>query len=253
MKFMIGRRRLARNPAAFTRTELVVVIFILLIVGSILMPTSGVNLRHKAKRIACVNNLKQIGIADRAWENDHGNKFPASTAMTNGGWNDFRARTNAGAYCWVYYWIMSKESGLMPSVLTCPADERRPAMNFESLKDNSHLSYFIGVQANDTNPQSVLGGDRNLGPGSVSAPDYGFSPANGMGNDVNITGPVCWSLRMHSSGSTVGAGNILLSEGSIQQTTSASFRKTWQPSAGETTNWPTGHIPSSPSFRVIFP
>ena len=141
----------------------------------------------------------------------------------------------------------------MPSMLTCPADERQPVTNFEALKDNSHLSYFVGVNANDTYPQSILAGDRNLGPGTVPDPDYGFSPTNGMGNDVVITGPVCWSLKMHTSGNTAGAGNILLGDGSAQQATSARFRQIWQPSGGVTTNWPAGHVPSSPSFRVIFP
>jgi hypothetical protein len=245
-------RKPVRNAAAFTRTELLVVILIVLVVGS-LLPIGEPSGRQKAQRIHCVNNLKQIGTAYRIWENDHGDKYPASTSMTNGGWNGFLARTNAGAYCWVYYSIMSKEMGQMPSILACPADERRPAKNFADWKDNSHLSYFVGVGADDTYPQSILGGDRNLGPGTVPDSDYGYSPANGMGNDVVISGPVCWSLKMHSSGNIARAGNILLGDGSAQQVTSAGFRQSWQSYAGVTTNWTAGHVPSSPSFRVIFP
>jgi hypothetical protein len=252
MKRMIGRRRSDPDVAAFTRTELAVVIVVLLVMGSI-MPFGEPRSRGKAERIQCLNNLKQIGAAYRIWEIDDGGKFPAFSAMTNGGWNDFLARTNAGAYCWVNYSAMSNELGQTPSILTCPTDERRPATNYEVLKDNSHLSYFVGVLAIDAYPQSILGGDRNLGPGTVPDPDYGYSPTNGMGNDVVISGPVCWSLKMHSSRNSAGAGNILLGDGSAQQATSASFRQNWQPFAGATTNCPAGHVPASPSFRLIFP
>jgi hypothetical protein len=122
-------------------------------------------------------------------------------------------------------------------------------------KDNSHPSYFVVASAGDTLPQSILGGDRNLGPGTVPDPEYGFSPTNGMGNDVALqsNSPVSWSLKMHSGGNTAGAANIRLGDGSAQQVNSANFRQNWLPSGGVTTNWPAGRVPSSPSFRVIFP
>jgi competence protein ComGC len=253
MKCMLWKVGPGRHAAAFTRTELVVVIVIVAFLLLWMIIPALARSKQESQSISCINNMKQVGTAYRVWENDNGDRLPASIAMTNGGWNEVLARTNAGAYCWVFYSIMSNDLGQMPSMLTCPADERRPATNFEVLKDNSHLSYFVGASANDTYPQSILGGDRNLGPGTVPDPDYGFSPANGMGNDVVITGPVCWSLKMHSSGNTAGAGNILLGDGSAQQIASANFRQNWQPSGDVTTNWPAGHVPSSPSFRVIFP
>jgi type II secretory pathway pseudopilin PulG len=250
MKHVNGMRRPGRNAAAFTRLELVVVVAVCFVLLSMIVPAST-GRKAKATRISCVNNLKQIGTASRIWENDHGYTLPTP-------WNEYLARTNAGNYCWAYYSILSNNLGQIPKILICPADERQPATSFEVLKDNSHLSYFVGVGANDSTPQSILGGDRNLGPGMVSGSDYGYSPDNGMGNDVDIqtnssSGPVSWSLKMHSAGSTAGAGNILLGDGSAQQVTSAGFRQNWQPSAGVTTNWPAGHVPSSPSFRVIFP
>ena len=53
-----------------------------------------------------------------------------------------------------------------PRILICPADTRLPATNFNSLK-NKNLSYFVGVDADYNQPESVLAGDRNLvaGPG----------------------------------------------------------------------------------------
>jgi hypothetical protein len=66
-------------------------------------------------------------------------------------------------------------------------------------------------------------------------------------------GSVCWSLKMQSLGTAAGAGNILLGDGSAQQVTSACFRRNWLCNANPTTNWPVGHVPSSPSIRVLFP
>jgi len=111
------------------------------------------------------------------------------------------------------------------------------------------------VNANDIFPQSFLGGDRNLGPGTVPHSDYGYSPINGKGNDVMLStnSLVCWSLKMHSAGNTAGAGNIPLGDGSAQQTTSASLRTNWLLHAEPTADWPAGHIPSTPSIRLVFP
>jgi hypothetical protein len=121
--------------------------------------------------------------------------------------------------------------------------------------DNTHVSYFIGVSANDTQPQSILGGDRNLGPGTVPAPEYGYSPKSGKGNDVAvpISGPVSWSLKMHSAGNPPGVGNILLGDGSVQSLSTAEFNQNWLRNTSPTTNWPAGHFPATPSIRLIFP
>jgi hypothetical protein len=104
-------------------------------------------------------------------------------------------------------------------------------------------------------PQSLLAGDRNLGPGRVPDPNYGYSPKSGQGNDVAvpISGPVSWSLKMHSAGNAAGSGNILLGDGSVQQVSSASLNKNWLRNAVPTTNWPAGHLPPTPSIRLVFP
>ncbi len=174
-----------------------------------------------------MNNLRQIGIAYRIWSNDHGDRFPASTPETNGGWRDLLHGTGASTYAWTNYVTMANELGLNPLVLVCPADERKPADTFRNLVSNTNISYFIGPGANDTYPQAILGGDRNLGPGTTPSQDYGYSPADGKGNDVIINGPVCWSLKMHSKGRSAGAGNILLGDGSGQQVTSGSLNLNW--------------------------
>jgi hypothetical protein len=122
---------------------------------------------------------------------------------------------------------MGNNLGQSPLVLVCPADEREPAKTFSNFISNTNLFYFVGVDSIDTVPQSILGGDRNIGPGTTPDPQYGFSPANGAGSNVFINGPVCWSVKMHSRGNPAGLGNILLGDGSAQQITSASLYSSW--------------------------
>jgi type II secretory pathway pseudopilin PulG len=236
------------KEGAFTSVELVVVVVIIGLLLIVALPALFPSPRHRySSRGDCFNNLKQIGIAYRLWDNDNGGKYPASASITNGGWSEFLAARNAGAVGWTNYSIMQNELGQSPKVLICPADERKPATNINGL-NNSHISYFIGTQAKDTFPQSILAGDRNLGPGTVPDPGYGYSPADGKGNDVVITGPVCWSLKMHSAGNSVGAGNILLADGSAQQVSSKSFNENWlKPELNQST------ATNAPGIRLIFP
>jgi len=221
MQYMIGKRR-PGNTAAFTRTELVVVILILFVVFVVVVDfePSG---KGKVLRISCVINLKQLGTAYGVWAGDHNGRFPFSESVSNGGWKELLTNGDQGANCWTNYAIMADEMGRSTQVVRCPADERQVAgefiggprtaggPEFPDFKDNRTLSYFVSVSA--STPQSLLGGDRNLGGGTEPDRDYGFSPKDGKGNDVAIqtnssSGPVSWSLKMHSSGNTAGAGNF---------------------------------------------
>jgi hypothetical protein len=241
---------------AFTRIELVGVIVVGFVVLTLSLPFFS-RARARSPRIACIMNLKQIGTAYRIWSNDHGDRFPALQSIANGGWSDLLTRTNEGFMCWINYAIMSNELGQSTKLLVCPSDERKPADTFSNFVSNIHVSYLVGLSTDDTYPQSLLAGDRNLGGGIEPDRKYGFSPENGQGNDVAIqtnskTGPVCWSLKIHSW-STNSCGNIMIGDGSAQQVTSGNFRANWQPNFNPTTNWPAGHVPSSPSIRVLFP
>jgi hypothetical protein len=58
---------------------------------------------------------------------------------------------------------------------------------------------------------------------------------------------------MHSAGNRAGSGNILLGDGSGQQMSSASFNRDWLGNAVGTNNWAAGHVPATPSVRLVFP
>jgi prepilin-type N-terminal cleavage/methylation domain-containing protein len=243
---------------AFTLVELIVVIAVL-VIGFVLfsMFFRGPSRVRHGPRITCVSNLHQIGVAYVYWAGDHNGRYPASESVSNGGWRECLTNADQGFLCWTNYAIMAREMGQSPKALVCPSDERKFANAFTNFA-NTNLSYFVGVSADQSQPQSLLAGDRNLSAGTKAGNNYGYSSKDGQGNDVAVqtnsqTSPVCWSLTMHSLGKSAGAGNILLGDGSAQEVDSGNFRTNWQPFGGLTTNWPAGHVPPSPSFRVLFP
>jgi prepilin-type processing-associated H-X9-DG protein len=261
MKLNLSERR-----AAFTRTDLIITIFIFVVFFSMIDFPAPSSAKRRAQRVTCANNLKQIGTAYRLWADDHAGRTPASELVGGGGWSDLLTNAEQGANCWTNYAILADALGRSAKLVMCPADDRVAAAEFVSnampndphayyFQNNSNLAYFVGVSAKTKSPRSLLAGDRNLGGGSVPDSEFGFSPASGKGNDiaVPVTGPVSWSLKMHSAGKPAGAGNILMGDGSVQQVSSAAFNLNWLRNAPPTTNWPAGHIPATPSIRLVFP
>ena len=98
-----------------------------------------------------------------------------------------------------------------PKVLVCQADNRSAAPTFAVL-NNFNISYFVGADATDTFPQSLLAGDRNLMTNGVPV---------GSGLLVLTTHvTVGWTAALHNH-----SGNVVLGDGSVQQFTSARLQE----------------------------
>jgi prepilin-type N-terminal cleavage/methylation domain-containing protein len=189
---------------------------------------------------------------------------------------------------------MGNDMGQSPKVVLCPADDRTAANSFTNAPGTfsaAYVSYWVGPGANDIYPQALLGGDRNLGgqtAGGTPDQNYGVSGSSlsaVVGSDVVIQVPSAnanppygsfkainggntstpnsqgstpaWSMKLHSAGNTAGSGNILLGDGSGQQTSSANFNANWLKNAADQGGWNSSlqnystAIP--PCVRLCFP
>lgn len=200
-----------------TLIEVLAVIAVLLVLAVLLFPTRRTG-KAKNPRIQCVNNLKQVGLSFRLWAGDNNDKYPMQVSMTNGGTMEFAS----GRSVFPHFLVMSNELNT-PKILVCPADTaRQAATNWDHNLHNENISYFVGLDANELNPNMLLSGDRNL-----SLNDVPLKPGivNLATNDL-----LGWTKEIHKD-----AGNIGLADGSVQQVTVSKLRAALQ-STGSATN-----------------
>jgi len=200
----------------FTLVMLLVVVAVIAILAAMLLPALA-SAHNKARRINCVSNLKQCGLAFRLWEGDNNDKFPMAVPMASGGTMEF----TTGADTFRHFQVMSNELST-PKILMCPADTRDVADSFARLK-NQNVSYFVGLEANDASPQMFLDGDRNLT--ADNEPEKGILKL--------VPGQrVSWTQTIH-----VNSGNVGLSDGSVQQYSNSGLRTALQNSGSATNVW----------------
>jgi len=184
------------TASGFTFLEAIVVIAILCVLLILIIPDMSPG-RARAQRINCVNNERQISLAFKQWE--FGDKFPMQVSVTNGGTMELVASD----IVWSHFQVMSNELNT-PKVLVCPADaDRQYAWSFTSNFNNSAISYFVGVDAVDTQPQMFLIGDRNLSCNGTNL-NCGL-------HEIWTNSPIAWTEQLH-----VKQGNVALADGSVQ-------------------------------------
>ncbi len=148
--------------------------------------------------------------------------------------NQTAKMTLNAAYCqWLHYAVMSNELADV-KLIRCPSDPDVTSggdvktfidfyKNYNSADNKYYLSYFVGVDASETYPQTLLFGDRNVVCPTItqSTNAKGISIMLMLGSGTNSLYTTAgqrpkWNDNIHQNN-----GNVTLGDGSVQQYTEA--------------------------------
>jgi prepilin-type N-terminal cleavage/methylation domain-containing protein len=150
-----------KSDEAFTLIELLVVIAIIGILAALFLPVS-ITIKNKAKRMTCINNLRQINVGVRMYCDDSNDVSPDmknSTGITNAPWFGYKELMKN-------YVGLQGASSPKDKMFTCPADifyyDWKLGYVPHSHHDQSIFDFssytFNGVNLRSNIPNPITGG-----------------------------------------------------------------------------------------------
>jgi len=221
-----------RNPVrndisrgdAFTRIDLVALIFVLFLAGAVASPLFNSRSRAQSDTLVCQANLGEIGRAYQLWAGDHDDRNPFLVESSEGGLRRHPLAPNPYIqFAWISNGLAS------PKVFVCPADTNttRRAKDFSASANggfmhpayrNNAVSYMMSFHALRYMPRAILSGDRNIEPFQIQGCSYALFSAPTVQAQGTNNGSQ-WAQSIHWS-----KGNLLFNDGSVEETTTPQLR-----------------------------
>jgi prepilin-type N-terminal cleavage/methylation domain-containing protein/prepilin-type processing-associated H-X9-DG protein len=222
----------ARKHSGFTLIELLVVIAIIAILAAMLLPALA-SAKSKARRIQCMNQMRQLGLGITLFTGDNGDMFPpagfvyAKGTITWDCWLNNYIGGNSSQQSMVNSIFVSADSpadiaeatslgyAVAPQVLTCPADQFTKVSWMTGLPQFGTRSYAMNSAGTSWQSQyQVPDANRAYPLPSLSAPG-----AHGVGIYWEDTGSTPdWGAKSYRTGVVRDpAGTIMLAEEASSQ------------------------------------